>query len=147
EASADRLTHLFPTAAQLAEAEVERAGVMPARAATIRRLARQVSAGTIAIDGSLDASGAVAALTSVPGIGRWTAEYISMRALGEPDACPAGDLVLRRMTGARTAGELERRSAAWRPWRAYAVMLLWRAAADATAPAERSRHAQVVVPA
>ena len=53
-----------------------------------------------------------------------------MRALNEPDAFPSGDLVLRRMAGDCSARELERRSEAWRPWRAYAVMLLWQAARD-----------------
>ena len=53
-----------------------------------------------------------------------------MRALNEPDAFPSGDLVLRRMAGDCSARELERRSEAWRPWRAYAVMLLWQAAKD-----------------
>jgi AraC family transcriptional regulator of adaptative response / DNA-3-methyladenine glycosylase II len=51
-----------------------------------------------------------------------------MRALGEPDAFPSGDLILRRAAGNCTARELERTSQAWRPWRAYAVMLLWRGA-------------------
>ena len=55
-----------------------------------------------------------------------------MRALGEPDAFPTGDLVLRRVAGNLTARELERRSQAWRPWRAYAVMLLWRTASQQT---------------
>jgi AraC family transcriptional regulator of adaptative response / DNA-3-methyladenine glycosylase II len=166
---------LFPTPAQLANAPLERAGVVPARAETIRSLARRVADGTLALDScvrehvfapsridperrsastaSSSASGAPTVrivhggvpsgaptvrvvhggvqrddtrpLTAVPGIGAWTAEYIAMRAFGEPDAFPSGDLVLRRTTGARTARELERRSQAWRPWRAYAVMLLW----------------------
>ena len=53
-----------------------------------------------------------------------------MRALGEPDAFPSGDLILRRAAGNCTARELDRTSQAWRPWRAYAVMLLWRGALD-----------------
>jgi AraC family transcriptional regulator of adaptative response / DNA-3-methyladenine glycosylase II len=67
----------------------------------------------------------------VPGIGPWTAQYIAMRALGHPDAFPAADLVLRRVAGdgrSLTARELALRADAWRPWRAYAVMLLWRSA-------------------
>jgi AraC family transcriptional regulator of adaptative response / DNA-3-methyladenine glycosylase II len=136
---------LFPTPAQLANAPLERAGVVPARAETIRSLARRVADGTLALDSCVrecavapprtdpDRRSASSParddtrprLTDVPGIGAWTAEYIAMRAFGEPDAFPSGDLVLRRTTGARTARELERRSQAWRPWRAYAVMLLW----------------------
>lgn len=150
--SADRtLTHLFPTPAQLADAPIEETGVMPSRANTIRTLARRVAAGDIVLSTCAPSSSSsvarpdsrhlwpsaapasvssVAALTAVPGIGDWTAEYIAMRALGEPDAFLAGDLVLRRVTGGLTARELNRRSEAWRPWRAYAVMLLWQTATD-----------------
>ena len=77
----------------------------------------------------------VAALTALPGIGAWTAQYVALRALGEPDAMPTGDLVLRRMAAPTqrllSAGELEERARAWQPWRGYAVMHLWRAAAAA----------------
>ena|SRR5258707_10841295 len=84
--------------------------------------------GSLVLDARADARVAVAALTTLPGIGVWTAEYIAMRALGEPDAFPSGDLVLRRMAGNLSARALDRRSEAWRPWRAYAVMLLWQTA-------------------
>jgi AraC family transcriptional regulator of adaptative response / DNA-3-methyladenine glycosylase II len=73
----------------------------------------------------LDSPSAVAGLLEIPGIGPWTAQYISMRALGDADAFPSGDLVLRRKAGNCTARVLEQRSQKWRPWRAYAVMLLW----------------------
>lgn len=118
------LDRMFPTPSQLADARLERAGVTSARAQTIRTLARQVAAGAIRFDGSFD-SATAAALRAVPGIGEWTASYIAMRAFGEPDAFLYGDLVLRRAAGNLTANELDRRSEAWRPWRAYAVMLLW----------------------
>ena len=64
-------------------------------------------------------------LTEIPGIGNWTAEYVAMRALGEPDAFPAGDVALQsalEISGARAA---EMRSEPWRPWRSYATMYLW----------------------
>jgi 3-methyladenine DNA glycosylase/8-oxoguanine DNA glycosylase len=66
----------------------------------------------------------------LPGIGPWTAHYIALRALSEPDAFPAGDLALRR-AAAETKGsiltesQLRGRAEAWRPWRAYAAMYLW----------------------
>jgi AraC family transcriptional regulator of adaptative response / DNA-3-methyladenine glycosylase II len=123
------LDRIFPTPSQLADADVERAGVMRARAETIRALARGVAGGSLRLDPGAGREDAIAMLTAVPGIGRWTAEYIAMRALGHPDAFPSGDLVLRRMTGAASTLDLDRRAEAWRPWRAYAVMLLWRAAA------------------
>ena len=72
-------------------------------------------------------------LVDLRGIGDWTAHYISMRALGDPDAMPAADLVVRKMLGKGrllTPKEVERRSRAWRPWRAYALMHLWAAATD-----------------
>lgn len=124
------LDRLFPTPAQLRSAALERVGVMPARAETIRALARAVADGAIAFGAVVDGTATVAALRTLPGIGAWTAQYIAMRALGEPDAFPSGDLVLRRMAGAPTARELDRRSEAWRPWRAYAVMLLWQQATE-----------------
>jgi len=122
------LVRLFPTPMQLMQADIERAGVMPARADTIRSLARAVASGGIVLDTRADVSATVAALLALPGIGVWTAEYVAMRALGEPDAFPSGDLVLRRMAGDGSARALDRRSDAWRPWRSYAVMLLWEAA-------------------
>ena len=99
------------------QADVERAGVMPARADTIRSLARAVARGGIVLDARADVSATVAALLAIPGIGTWTAEYVAMRALGEPDAFPSGDLVLRRMAGDLSARALDRRADAWRPWR------------------------------
>jgi AraC family transcriptional regulator of adaptative response / DNA-3-methyladenine glycosylase II len=124
------LERLFPTAAQLADAAIERAGVMPARAATIRALARHVADGTMAFDSYADGRDTLSAVRALPGIGDWTVEYIAMRAFGEPDAFPSGDLVLRRAAGGCTARELGCQSEAWRPWRAYAVMLLWQDATD-----------------
>ena len=129
-ANAGGTGRLFPTPARLADAAIERAGVMKTRAEAIRCLARYVVDGTISLGPCIDGRATIAALTALPGIGDWTAEYIAMRALGEPDAFPRGDLVLRRLAGGLSARELDRRSDAWRPWRAYAVMLLWQRAAD-----------------
>jgi AraC family transcriptional regulator of adaptative response / DNA-3-methyladenine glycosylase II len=125
---------------------------MPARAETIRVLAGRVADGAIALGSGIDAAATLSALRALPCIVAWTAQYVAMRALGEPDAFPSGDRVLRRMAGAPTARELERRSEAWRPWRAYAVMLLWQEATeDGTSrragvsprphPARRTSHA------
>jgi AraC family transcriptional regulator of adaptative response / DNA-3-methyladenine glycosylase II len=124
------LERLFPTPDRLADAAVERAGVIPARAEAIRRLARLAASGTLALGPTADVGAVVASLRAIPGVGEWTAQYVALRALGEPDAFPAGDLVLRRAAGVRTARELEVRAEAWRPWRAYAVLLLWQGACD-----------------
>jgi AraC family transcriptional regulator, regulatory protein of adaptative response / DNA-3-methyladenine glycosylase II len=135
------LTHLFPAPEQLTDAPIEDAGVIPARAASVRALARAVIDRRV----RFDSESAVASLLEVPGIGDWTAQYVAMRALNEPDAFPSGDLVLRRMAGDLSARELDRRSEAWRPWRAYAVMLLWQAARDRDDSNRRTRHAPVAV--
>jgi len=105
------LNRLFPTPAQLSNAPLEEAGLTSARASTLRALARAVRDGGVVFDGvaTLDS------LRAIPGIGEWTAQYVAMRALNEPDAFPSGDLILRRMAGDCTARQLERRSEAWRP--------------------------------
>ena len=66
-------------------------------------------------------------LCEIPGIGKWTAQYVAMRALGEPDAFPSSDLGLLRALSLSSVRELEGRAEAWRPWRAYAAMYLWTA--------------------
>jgi AraC family transcriptional regulator of adaptative response / DNA-3-methyladenine glycosylase II len=132
------LTRWFPTPAELADAPFEDAGIIGSRSATLRSLARSVRDGAVAFDGA----NPLAALGAIAGIGDWTTEYVAMRALNEPDAFPSGDLVLRRMAGDCSARELERRSQAWRPWRAYAVMLLWQSARDLDAHTRRTRHAR-----
>lgn len=120
------LTHLFPTAAQLRDAPLEQTGIISSRAGTLRAVAKAVCDGTLLFDRAATAS----QLCAIPGIGDWTTQYVLMRALNEPDAFPSGDLVLKRMAGGCTAQELECLSQPWRPWRAYAVMLLWQSARD-----------------
>jgi len=139
---ADGLTHLFPTPASLASANLETLGITRRRAATLHALARAV------LEQRLDFSAApqvlVAAMTALPGIGPWTAQYVALRALGEPDALPTGDLVLRRMAapqrGTLSARELEQRARQWQPWRGYAVMHLWRAAGNPGARTDNVRN-------
>ncbi|PJK00734.1 DNA methylase [Lysobacteraceae bacterium NML91-0213] len=130
--------HLFPDAATLADADLDRMGLPAARAAAVRSIARAVVDGTVGfrVDGTLEDF--IARWTALPGIGPWTAQYIALRALGHPDAFPAGDLVLQRAAtgdGSRLAERaLRARAEAWRPWRGYAVIQLWRDAM-ATPPA------------
>jgi AraC family transcriptional regulator, regulatory protein of adaptative response / DNA-3-methyladenine glycosylase II len=120
-----QLTHLFPTADVLADADLRRAGLTRLRADTVRALARHVCDGRIRFDGVVDAEAFLDRLCDVHGIGRSTAQYVAMRALGEPDAFPSGDLGLLRAVGVGTPRELERCAEAWRPWRAYAAMHIW----------------------
>ena len=124
------LARLFPSPAQLAGASIEEVGVIRTRAECIRRLARAVGDGSIAFSVSVEPGRLIADLLALPGIGPWTAQYIAMRVLGDADAFLTGDLVLRQMAGGCTARELEQRSEAWRPWRSYAVMVLWQGAKE-----------------
>ncbi|MBN8727109.1 MAG: DNA-3-methyladenine glycosylase 2 family protein [Xanthomonadales bacterium] len=122
---------LFPPPAALVDAALEREGVMRARAQTIRTLSAAVLEGRVGFAPGQSLEDFERSLLALPGIGPWTAQYLAMRALGHRDAFPAADLVLRRVAGqgrALPAAELERMAEAWRPWRAHAVMLLWRAA-------------------
>ena len=130
EGAAAGLTALFPIPQTLVEAPLEQQGIIRARAATIRGLAQAIVDGRIAFRAEQPLAEFERDLVALPGIGPWTAHYIAMRALAQPDAFPAADLILRRSAGqGRTLStrELEAMSGAWRPWRAYAVMLLWRA--------------------
>ena len=92
-------------------------GMPASRARALRALAEAV-AGGLRLDPPLDLVATRAALLALPGFGPWTVEYIAMRALRDPDAWPASDLWLKRAADGAAA---ER----WRPWRAYAAMVLW----------------------
>jgi AraC family transcriptional regulator, regulatory protein of adaptative response / DNA-3-methyladenine glycosylase II len=135
-AGADGLTHLFPDPAALADADLGGIGLTNGRAVALRALAGAVLRGHVDFAAPVDE--VTAALTALPGFGTWTAQYVALRALGEPDAFLSSDLVLRRVAAAGGtalgAGALERRAESWRPWRAYAAVHLWRAASDAREP-------------
>jgi AraC family transcriptional regulator of adaptative response / DNA-3-methyladenine glycosylase II len=119
------LTHLFPQPEQLASATIEQIGLPKSRAETIRTLARRVSDGLISFDSVQDTEQFRSRLLEIPGIGDWTAQYITMRALNDTDAFPSGDLGLMRAMSLSNQREITQRAEAWRPWRAYAAMYLW----------------------
>jgi AraC family transcriptional regulator of adaptative response / DNA-3-methyladenine glycosylase II len=123
--NADDLTHLFPTPEILADAKLAGPGLTEERVETIHALARAVCDGAISFDRIVDTDAFVVQLREIPGIDCWTAQYVAMRALGEPDAFPTGDVGLLRALGLKTSSELEKRAEAWRPWRSYASMYLW----------------------
>lgn len=143
----DGLTHLFPEATVLAEAQLSSIGVTGSRAQTIRSLARAVCENKIRFSGIVDSQKFLDLLCEIPGIGRWTAQYVAMRALGEPDAFPSTDLGLLRAMNLRSKVELERRSEAWRPWRAYAAMYLWRFGTERAASLRKQSPRFQVAPA
>ncbi len=131
------LERLFPTPAQLADADLREIGVTTARAASIRGVARALLDGHVDFRAEQSMDEFVARWVALPGIGDWTAHYIAMRALSHPDAFPAADLILRR-AAAGDGPELSTKALtvlaeAWRPWRAYAVMHLWRSSSDSAA--------------
>jgi AraC family transcriptional regulator of adaptative response / DNA-3-methyladenine glycosylase II len=128
---------LFPGPADLADADLSRLGLTTARQATLRALGAAVAGGTLELDHGADPQQTAARLAELPGIGPWTISYILMRAVGDPDAFPAGDLGLRRALehlGGSTA-QADR----WRPWRAYAAVHLWAWSAGEAARQTRSR--------
>jgi AraC family transcriptional regulator, regulatory protein of adaptative response / DNA-3-methyladenine glycosylase II len=136
------LTHLFPSAEILAEAKLTTVGVTSARAETIRSLARAVCSRKISFEGVVDSDAFLVRLREIPGIGQWTAQYVAMRALREPDAFPSTDLGLLRALALATPRELEQRVQSCRPWRAYAAMYLWKIASQSAPHVARSSSRQ-----
>jgi AraC family transcriptional regulator of adaptative response / DNA-3-methyladenine glycosylase II len=123
------LTTIFPTAeavASRAAPEIAATGIISTRARAIVELARAVQSGALRLEPSAPVDATVAALDALPGVGPWTAQYIAMRALAWPDAFPHPDVaVLKAMARAKPAEALEA-SETWKPWRAYAVLHLWK---------------------
>ncbi|MDQ6856613.1 MAG: helix-turn-helix domain-containing protein [Candidatus Dormibacteraeota bacterium] len=122
------VTRLFPTSVAIADADLAGLGLTTERAGTLRRLAAALAGGDIDLGAGCDRREVVAQLQAIRGIGEWTATYIAMRALRDPDAFPAGDLGLRQSfarIGGGDAASLRERAQRWRPWRAYATVQLW----------------------
>jgi AraC family transcriptional regulator of adaptative response / DNA-3-methyladenine glycosylase II len=126
--TAGDLDRLFPTPRRLMRARFNNIGIVRTRINTIRSVASAVEAGELRFDGSVSAIDVRKTLTSIRGIGDWTAEYVAMRALGDRDAFPTSDLGLLSAIDYPdrvTPKTLGARAEDWRPWRAYAAMLLW----------------------
>jgi AraC family transcriptional regulator of adaptative response / DNA-3-methyladenine glycosylase II len=144
------LTHIFPAPEVLANAPLGDIGLTGARVETIRTLARAVCSGKIRFGAGTGSESFLTRLCGISGIGKWTAEYVAMRALGEPDAFPSSDLGLLRAMAVGNSRDLERRAEAWRPWRAYAAMYLWSICSlcpnseNRTAPGKNQRVAAAI---
>jgi AraC family transcriptional regulator of adaptative response / DNA-3-methyladenine glycosylase II len=122
-----QLDRLAPTAARVAassENEIAALGIVGGRARCILALAKAVVDRRVVLSPAADVDAQIEALTRLPGIGAWTAQYIAMRAMHWPDAFPGTDLMLLRAAG-MTHRQLAARAEAWRPWRAYATHYLW----------------------
>jgi AraC family transcriptional regulator of adaptative response / DNA-3-methyladenine glycosylase II len=137
------LSRVFPSPQRLVGQNISGLGMPRARGQALEGLARTVAADPAIFTPRADLDTAIAALTALPGVGEWTAHYIAMRELREPDAFPQADIALMRAMadedGVRpTASELLARSETWRPWRAYAAQHLW-ASDPGPSPAKPSR--------
>lgn len=119
---------VFPDAETLLEAPTEElraaVGLTTSRARTVQALAALFADGFSLAPG-MDPAAARQALLAVPGIGPWTVEYLALRVLGDPDAFPASDAVVRRALGGATSREAGAAAQAWRPFRAWATAHLW----------------------
>ncbi len=124
------LTHTGPLASRVSGAPLQDIidlGLTSRRAQTVLHLAEAVAGREFTLTPEVDAERTRERLQALPGIGPWTAHYVSMRALADPDAFPQADLGLMRACGTTKPAELLRRAEAWRPWRAYAAMHCWHA--------------------
>ena len=129
---AGQIVRLFPTAERLADARSDAFGMPAARADAIVAVARAVATGALDLSGSADLGSTIEALRSIRGVGAWTASYVAMRALRDPDAFPASDLGVRHgfvaLELADDLASIRERAERWRPWRGYAAMHLWQRA-------------------
>jgi AraC family transcriptional regulator of adaptative response / DNA-3-methyladenine glycosylase II len=132
-----QLNRLFPDAAcmaELPEMALTSLGVLAARARCIQALARAVVDGQLDLRATAPVPRTLEVLRSLPGIGEWTAQYIALRCLSWPDAFPHTDLVIKRAFPGMTPRQVLAASEQWRPWRAYATLHLWKAAAPPVDP-------------
>ena len=127
------VTSLFPTSAALAAVDPARLPMPRARAVALVGLCRALADGELRLDAGADRAQARRSLLALPGIGPWTAGYVAMRALGDPDVFLAEDLgvrhALRRLGGPDDLRAARAVAAPWAPWRSYASQHLWQAPA------------------
>ena len=124
------LNKIFPSPAQLAQANLNGLGIVSKRIEAIKQVAQAVLAQQLRFDGSMQAEQFIEKICQIKGIGPWTAHYIALRALQDPNAFPHADLILLRAAGSKdkplTPRQLLKLAEPWQPWRAYTVLLLWR---------------------
>ena len=117
----DGCTHRFPEPRELAKADLRTIGITSARAAAIRELARQLLAGRLNLSRTADLEATRKQLQTIPGIGPWTVELIALRCLGDTNAFPATDLIVKRALAHHSSKHGD-----WSPWNAYVTLALWK---------------------
>jgi AraC family transcriptional regulator of adaptative response / DNA-3-methyladenine glycosylase II len=138
------LTHAFPTAKQLAAADLSAIGMPAARRAALTALARAAVTQPRLFEAANTLEESIARLRRIPGIGEWTAQYIALRGLHHPDAFPASDIGILRNAEQifgqpLSPAQLLARSEQWRPWRGYAAQHLWSASNLNLTPQRKQR--------
>jgi AraC family transcriptional regulator of adaptative response / DNA-3-methyladenine glycosylase II len=124
------VTRIFPTADVLAGLDPESLAMPRSRGRALTTLMTALADGSVALDRSADRGEVRAALLALPGIGPWTADYVALRALGDPDVFLPTDLAARQAAELLGLDDVATRSGQWRPWRSYALLHLWSALAD-----------------
>ena len=123
------VTHMFPTAAAIAELPDDALAMPATRRRALRGLCAALASGAVTLDAGADRTEVERRLLALPGIGPWTAAYVAMRALGDPDVFLPTDLGVRHALGALGHPSDARYAAAlaetWQPWRSYALHHLW----------------------
>ena len=125
-AGSGETARLFPSAVQVAEGDLKGLGLTGRRVTTLRDSAQAAASGDLLLEPGDDLSEARRRLLALPGVGPWTAEYVALRALADPDAWPGTDLVLARAASGTDTDRLS-------PWRAYAALHLWTQHGEETA--------------
>lgn len=137
------LTTLFPRPEVLAAHDPATLPMPRARGRAVVALAAALAGGEVGLDRGGERDAVRAALLALPGIGPWTADYIALRALGDPDVFPPGDLAVRRVLAARADTAVSPAFATelalpWRPWRSYALAHLWQTVLPSTSPQQEA---------
>ena len=123
EPGGSTLTHLFPDCATLAEADFAELGMPESRKQTLRTVSTALADGSVRLDPGADRDQAQRELLALRGIGPWTAGYLRMRALSDPDVLLPGDVVIK--AAVKRAGLSTAQTEAWHPWASYAIHYLW----------------------
>ncbi len=135
-------TYLFPAPAVLASAELSEVRTSPARKEAVRDFSRRVLSGAISLSEAQEPLLFRKALLETKGLGPWSAEYISLRSIGDTDAFPRTDLILKRVLALHPSLDLE----AVKPWRAYAAVYLWKEFAQTLSKQNGKKRGDAILP-